>query len=125
MFLRERHRGNGVGKHETIDRQGAKLAPGSAEGVAGETGGGGENINRSESRHRSVDGGAESGKLEEVFCSGTAAVVSPVSVLRYQGRDYEIGGGRTGALAQKLYGMLTAIQYGEAEDPHGWREKVA
>jgi len=67
---------------------------------------------------------ARSGELEEVFGSGTAAVVSPVSTLRYQGTDYEISGGKTGPLAQKLFDTIVAIQYGEAEDPYGWREKV-
>lgn len=67
---------------------------------------------------------AQSGGLEEVFCSGTAAVISPVSALYYQGREHEIGGGQTGPLAQELFDTLTAIQYGAAEDPYGWREKV-
>jgi branched-chain amino acid aminotransferase len=67
---------------------------------------------------------ARSGELEEVFGSGTAAVVSPVSTLRYQDTDYEISGGKTGPLAQKLFDTIVAIQYGEAEDLYGWREKV-
>ncbi|MEW5723377.1 MAG: branched-chain amino acid aminotransferase [Thermodesulfobacteriota bacterium] len=67
---------------------------------------------------------ARSGELEEVFGSGTAAVVSPVSTLQYQGKDYQISGGRTGPLAQKLFDTIVAIQYGTAEDTHGWREKV-
>jgi branched-chain amino acid aminotransferase len=71
-----------------------------------------------------VIGKARSGELDEVFGSGTAAVVSPVSMLRYQNTDYEISGGKTGPLAQKLFDTIVAIQYGEAEDPYGWREKV-
>jgi branched-chain amino acid aminotransferase len=67
---------------------------------------------------------ARSGELEEVFGSGTAAVVSPVSTLHYQGTGYKISGGKAGPLAQKLFDTLTAIQYGAAEDPHGWMEKI-
>jgi branched-chain amino acid aminotransferase len=29
-----------------------------------------------------------------------------------------------GPLTQKLYDAITAIQYGEAPDPHGWAVKV-
>jgi branched-chain amino acid aminotransferase len=67
---------------------------------------------------------ARSGELEEVFGAGTAAVVSPVSILHYQDTDYEISGGQTGPLAQKLFDTIVAIQYGEGEDPYGWREKI-
>jgi branched-chain amino acid aminotransferase len=67
---------------------------------------------------------ARSGELEEVFGSGTAAVVSPVSTLHYQDTDYEISGGRSGPLAQKLFDTIVAIQYGAADDPYGWREKI-
>jgi len=66
-----------------------------------------------------------SGELEEVFGSGTAAIVSPVSVLHYKGQDYEISDGQTGPLTQKLFDQLIAIQYGEAEDPYGWMEIIA
>ena len=60
--------------------------------------------------------------MREVFGSGTAAVVSSLSMLHYQGTDYEISGGKAGPLTQKFFETLTAIQYGAAEDPHGWRE---
>jgi len=67
----------------------------------------------------------QAGEMEEVFCSGTAAVISPVSVLHFKGQDHGIGNGKVYPLAQELFDTLIAIQYGEAEDPHGWREKVA
>jgi len=60
-----------------------------------------------------------SGELGEVFGSGTAAVVSSLSMLHYQGTDYEISGGKAGPLTRKFFDTLTAIQYGAAEDPHG------
>ena len=62
----------------------------------------------------------ESGKLEEVFGSGTAAVISPVGLLSYKGRDFEVGGGKTGPVAQRLFEEMTAIQYGTRPDPFGW-----
>ena len=65
------------------------------------------------------------GTLEEVFGTGTAAVISPVGLLEYRGRALEVGGGRTGPLAQRLYEELTAIQYGQRPDPGGWIREVA
>jgi len=64
------------------------------------------------------------GRLDEVFGAGTAAVISPVGVLAYQGREHTVRGGSIGPLAQRLYESLTAIQYGQAPDPHGWVREV-
>ena len=64
---------------------------------------------------------AASGELEEVFGTGTAAVIAPVSSLSYKGQDYKIGTGQTGKLAQQLFDSITAIQLGTKEDPYGWR----
>ncbi len=64
---------------------------------------------------------AKSGELEEVFGTGTAAVIAPVASLSYQGQEYNIGDGRTGKLAQGLFDAITGIQTGTGDDPHGWR----
>jgi len=68
--------------------------------------------------------GIESGILKEVFGTGTAAVISPVGSFCYQEKNYTVAGGRTGELAQKLYDTLTGIQYGNLEDPFGWRVQI-
>ncbi|MBF0452162.1 MAG: branched-chain amino acid aminotransferase [Candidatus Magnetomorum sp.] len=60
------------------------------------------------------------GKKMEIFGTGTAAVVSPVGLIRYQKQEYLINDGKVGALTQKLYDALTAIQYGNASDPLNW-----
>jgi len=67
---------------------------------------------------------AESGQLQESFGSGTAAVISPVGSLYYKGKNIEINRGRTGPLAQKVFDEITAIQYGDKEDPFDWIEMV-
>jgi len=67
---------------------------------------------------------AESGLLKDVFGTGTAAVISPVGSLHYQGRDCSVNGGKTGVLAQRLFDHLQGIQYGHLPDPHGWVETV-
>ena len=77
-----------------------------------------------EERKISVDelvAAAKSGELEEVFGTGTAAVISPVGKLRYIDDVMEIGGGKIGEVTQKLYDTITGIQWGKTEDPFGWR----
>ena len=63
---------------------------------------------------------AKAGTLEEAWCVGTAAVISPIGELNYQGQGYVVNGGRIGALSQKLYDELTGIQWGQKDDPFGW-----
>ncbi|MCD7804316.1 MAG: branched-chain amino acid aminotransferase [Oscillospiraceae bacterium] len=67
---------------------------------------------------------AHTGALEEVFGTGTAAVISPVGKLRYVDEVFEIGGGKIGELTQRLYDEITGIQSGKLEDTRGWRQKV-
>ena len=56
--------------------------------------------------------------------TGTAAVISPVGELAYQGRRIVINGGRIGPLTQRLYDAIVAIQYGTAPDARGWTVTV-
>ncbi|MHB8772226.1 MAG: branched-chain amino acid aminotransferase [Syntrophales bacterium] len=65
------------------------------------------------------------GTLQEAFASGTAAVVSPVGQIYYRGKEYPIAGGKTGKLTEQLYNQILQIQYGEKDDPFGWRVKIA
>ena len=66
----------------------------------------------------------ENGTLEEAWGTGTAAVVSPIGHLFYNEKEYTISDNKIGALTQKLYNELTAIQWGKAEDKFGWSVKV-
>lgn len=67
---------------------------------------------------------AENGRLKEAFGTGTAAVISPVGQVTYKGKDYIVAGGKMGDLSQRLYNEIVAIQYGEKDDPYGWRQKI-
>ena len=67
---------------------------------------------------------ADEGKLEEVFGTGTAAVVSPVKELDWEGKVAHISGGKIGELTQKLYDTLTGIQWGKLPDTKGWTMPV-
>ena len=66
----------------------------------------------------------ESGKLEEAWGCGTAAVVSPIGTLAYGDKSYEINGGKIGEVTQKLYDLLTGIQWGKLPDTFGWVHKL-
>ena len=63
---------------------------------------------------------AASGALEEAWCIGTAAVISPIGELSWGDRDYKVNDNKIGALSQKLYDELTGIQWGTKPDPFGW-----
>ncbi len=66
----------------------------------------------------------KNGKLEEVFGTGTAAVISPVGKLRYKDDVMTIGDGSIGELSQKLYDTVTGIQWGKTEDSFGWTVEI-
>ena len=63
---------------------------------------------------------AKSGALEEAWCVGTAAVVSPIGALSWNDETYSINGGQIGAVSRRLYDELTGIQWGTCPDPFGW-----
>ncbi len=68
---------------------------------------------------------AESGALEEAWGCGTAAVISPIGVLRFGGEDHAVRGGGIGPVSQALYDAITGIQYGRIADTHGWVTRLA
>ncbi len=65
-----------------------------------------------------------SGSLQEIFGSGTAAVISPVGELKYNDTVISIGNGSVGPIAHRLFKTLTDIQYGKTKDPMGWVEPI-
>ena len=62
----------------------------------------------------------KSGKLEECFGTGTAAVISPVGKLRYKDDVMTINNNEIGPLSQKLYDTITGLQWGKIEDTYGF-----
>ena len=65
-------------------------------------------------------GAMKNGTLEEAWGCGTAAVVSPIGELAYDGTAYTVNGGKIGEVTQMLYDTLTGIQWGKTEDTMGW-----
>jgi branched-chain amino acid aminotransferase len=69
--------------------------------------------------------GAADGSLREVFACGTAAVVTPVGRLKWDGGEIVMGDGGTGAVTTEIRSALLDIQHGDAPDPHGWMHQLA
>ena len=66
----------------------------------------------------------EEGKLEEAWGCGTAAVVSPIGKLAFGEKEFVVNGGKIGEVTQKLYDILTGIQWGKIEDAFNWTYRV-
>ncbi len=67
---------------------------------------------------------AASGRLREAFACGTAAVVTPVGTLRWQGGEFVVGDGGTGEVTASLRQSLVDIQRGRVADPYGWVQRI-
>lgn len=67
---------------------------------------------------------AKQGRVEEIFGTGTAAVISPVGELRWREETVIIHNNTIGELTAKLYDTLTGIQWGRIEDTKGWIVEV-
>ena len=64
------------------------------------------------------------GEIEEAFCCGTAAVVTPVGGFTYGEQKVTVNNNKIGAFTQKLYDNLTGIQWGKQDDTFGWTVTV-
>lgn len=71
--------------------------------------------------------GARTGEIVEIFACGTAAVVTPVGELRWEGGsvDHRRDGQEVGEVTRAIREKLLDIQYGRAEDTHGWLTRLA
>jgi len=66
----------------------------------------------------------QEGRLQEVFGTGTAAVISAVSHLCWNGTEIQIADGQMGPVATRMYQTLTGIQYGRVPDTMGWTTTI-
>lgn len=64
------------------------------------------------------------GILEEAFGTGTAAVISPIGELNWNGDIITINNNEIGEVSKKLYDTLTGIQCGDVEDIFNWNVKI-
>jgi branched-chain amino acid aminotransferase len=64
------------------------------------------------------------GKLEEIWGTGTAAVISPIGKLRWKDEVMTIQDGCAGELSRKIYDTITGIQLGKVQDTKNWVVEV-
>lgn len=64
------------------------------------------------------------GRLQAAFGAGTAVVVSPFSVIAFEGIDYKLPEIDENSFVSKVKEHLTDIRTGKAEDTFGWMLKV-
>ena len=65
---------------------------------------------------------SRSGRLREVWGTGTAGVICPIGEIVHRDRRIAING--NGELTTQLYDSLLAIQYGTVPDTHGWMVEI-
>jgi len=78
-----------------------------------------------EERRFSIDEwreGVSSGRIVEIFACGTAAVVTPVGALKWEGGEAPAPAGTD--LTMRVRQALVDIQYGRAEDTFGWMHRI-
>jgi branched-chain amino acid aminotransferase len=65
-------------------------------------------------------------KFSEIGAVGTAAVVTPVYLVHYRGKDFTFGNEeKAGPVITNLYNRLTRIQTGEDPDKFGWLDVIS
>lgn len=64
------------------------------------------------------------GTLEEIFGTGTAAVISPVGSIHHKGKKIITDEHKIGPYAEHLYNTITGIQYGVTDDSFNWMSPV-
>jgi len=65
------------------------------------------------------------GEITEVFACGTAAVITPVGLLKSRNEEIVIGGNEPGQTTVSIRKELTGIQYGKVADRHNWMVKLS
>lgn len=68
--------------------------------------------------------GVATGEITEVFACGTAAVITPVSVVKYGEGEFTVADGEPGEVTMALRDTLTGIQRGTFADTHGWMARL-
>lgn len=68
--------------------------------------------------------GVADGTISEVFACGTAAVITPVGSLKWEGGSVSSGSDEVGAVTNQIRSALVDLQYGRVEDRYGWMTKI-
>jgi len=68
--------------------------------------------------------GNADGSISEVFACGTAAVITPVGLVKHAAGSWEVGDGQPGSVTMRLRRALLDIQHGQVPDEHGWVHRI-
>ncbi len=69
--------------------------------------------------------GIASGEITEVFACGTAAVITPIGLLKDETESIGSTNAKAGDVAMAIREQLLGIQTGVLEDTHGWLTRLA
>ncbi|MFD1629339.1 branched-chain amino acid aminotransferase [Pseudopedobacter beijingensis] len=64
--------------------------------------------------------GIEKGIVLEAFAAGTAATITPISTIGYEGKLYELPGAEGRSFSDKVLKYLNDLRYGRIADEFGW-----
>jgi branched-chain amino acid aminotransferase len=64
--------------------------------------------------------GCADGTITELFASGTAAVITPITGFKGAGYAHQVGDGQPGRLTLAIRKHLLDIQFGRVPDTHNW-----
>ena len=84
----------------------------------------GVNVEERPIRVNEVTEAIQNKTLTEAFGIGTAATVSHIQTIGYQGKDFELPSVGDRVISNRLLDTLTKIKLGEAEDPYGWIRNI-
>lgn len=68
--------------------------------------------------------GIEDGSVTEAFAAGTAATLTPISEIGYEGKVYKLSDPETREFSTKVLHYLNDLRYGKIADPFGWNFPV-
>lgn len=78
---------------------------------------------KTESRNVSVQeliDGIEQGTVTEAFAAGTAATLTPIAEIGYEGKVYKLSDPSTREFSKRVINYLNDLRYGRIEDEFGW-----
>lgn len=64
--------------------------------------------------------GIENGTVTEAFAAGTAATLTPISEIGYEGQVYTLPDPEKREFSNKVLQYMNDLRYGKIEDPFGW-----
>jgi len=68
--------------------------------------------------------GIKNGTVSEAFAAGTAATITPISEISYEGNLYTLPEVETREFSNKVLQYLNDLRYGKIEDEFGWNQLV-